>query len=84
MAGLGPAIHELLASRHATGVAVYHVEPPERHAVCRRDQRSRAAYRAAQIGSGKFVRRYGLTRLVYAESHELVTVAWRDLSGEML
>jgi putative endonuclease len=86
----GTTIHEFLATRaisHSScvhgGVALHHDQPSRRDALYRRDHRvgcARLAARAWQHRTGAipgFTKKYGLTRLVYVETHETINTAIR-------
>jgi putative endonuclease len=52
-------------------MGVHHDEPSERNAVRRRDSDIARRYVEHREGAGaRFISRYALTRLVYAERHE--------------
>ena len=49
---------------------LHHGEPPQRHALCRRDQRHRAGAYEHRNGVGAaFSRKYGVTQLIWYEHY---------------
>jgi putative endonuclease len=55
---------------------LHHGEPPQRHALHRRDERSRSTRRAPQAGLIEgFTKKYGVHRLVYYETHPTMDAA---------
>jgi putative endonuclease len=91
VAGLGPAIHETVATklisrrgtREPRRLGLHYDEPTKRHALCGHDDPhvgttthlARRAWEHREGIADGFTKKYGLTRLVYAERHDDILAA---------
>jgi putative endonuclease len=84
VAGLGPAIHETVATklisrrgtREPRRLGLHYDEPTKRHALCGHDDPPREARWEHREGIAEgFTKKYGLTRLVYAERYDDILAA---------